>query len=203
MTDFFNRLTLKNKTFSLVCNNCVGWDIYRRYKLRYSTPTIGLFFWSDDFISFLERFPKVLKEPLTFAESSRHEQVNLWREVDDWPIGRLGEIEIHFSHYNNKPDAISSWYRRLYRFNYDNVFFLMFDKYGFTDEHFKRWQKLPLKNKLLMTSDPKYVGDDVIYMPEFQNSDGWQASWTQKRTYLKYLDVTKWLNGKPNFRRLK
>ena len=60
------RAKLKNRDFTIFCNNCVGAGIYHKYGLKYTTPTVGLFFFSEDYIyiKFLEKIDWYLKQPL-------------------------------------------------------------------------------------------------------------------------------------------
>lgn len=193
------RLKLRNHDFSIICNNCVAWGIYQTLKLKYSTPTIGLFFWSDDYLSFLEQLPKYLTEELRFKKHSKYPNIEERRKNEPWPIGVLGtDIEIQFSHYRNELEAKDAWHRRVKRVNLSNLFVMCFDKYGFETEHYERFQALQFRNKLLFVSQ-KRRGNGVIYMPEFDGVVGWCNSWLDNRVYEKYLDVIKWLNGQPNY----
>ncbi len=200
--NIMDRLILKNKNFSVLCNNCVAWGIYRKLHLKYTSPTIGLFFWSDDYLSFLEDYPAMLKKELFFVNHSRHPQVEVWRKNNKWPIGLLGDVEIQFSHYKTMADASAAWKRRSQRLNDSNLFVMMFDKYGFDSSHFSRWLNLQFTHKLLFTSNPKFTGSNIVFMPEFEGTEGWSDSWLMNRKYEKYLNVVRWLNNKPGYLRM-
>jgi uncharacterized protein (DUF1919 family) len=58
----FRRRKLINSNFSVICNDCTaGMGIYQKLGLEYTTPTVGLFFYSDDYIKFLENFEQYIK----------------------------------------------------------------------------------------------------------------------------------------------
>ena len=47
------RNKLNNTDFSIISNNCWGGSVYRRYGLQYKSPTIGLYFFAEEYIKFL------------------------------------------------------------------------------------------------------------------------------------------------------
>ena len=49
-------LAIKNKTVTVVSNNCWGGFMYQSCKLQYHTPFIGLFMVAPDYIKLLENF---------------------------------------------------------------------------------------------------------------------------------------------------
>lgn len=48
------RSKIKNKDFTIISNNCWGGYVYRYYGLEYNSPTIGGYFFSEDYIKFLK-----------------------------------------------------------------------------------------------------------------------------------------------------
>lgn len=46
------RAKLTNTDFSIISNNCWGGHVYRRYGLPYTSPTVGMYFFSEDYINF-------------------------------------------------------------------------------------------------------------------------------------------------------
>lgn len=44
---------LKSKDFSIISNNCFAGIVYQHLGLQYNTPTIGLYFYPDEYIKFL------------------------------------------------------------------------------------------------------------------------------------------------------
>lgn len=49
------REVLKNKSFTLISNNCNGCFILHDLGVKFNTPTVNLYFGMEDFIKFLER----------------------------------------------------------------------------------------------------------------------------------------------------
>lgn len=207
---YFYRLSqmrLKNRDFSIICNNCIGSGIYHKLGMQYTSPTIGLFFFSGDYIRFLENFLFYIKQPLTFIESSRHPKANELRITEPYPIGLLGnDVELHFLHYKNKDEAASKWARRVKRLKYENLFFIYSDgggavagagEYDFDEEYLLRYERLPFEHKIFLSSKPR-SSPSVIYIPDYATGLHVGDS-TRNRKYEKYVNLVKWLNNEQIF----
>ena len=70
-------LSLKSDKFTIISNNCWGGLVYQRYNLPYNTPTVGLYFFADDYIKFVSDLDYYLSLKLNFidVEKSRHYEV--------------------------------------------------------------------------------------------------------------------------------
>jgi uncharacterized protein (DUF1919 family) len=191
----FRLKKLRNKNFSVICNNCTaGMGIYQKLGLRYTTPTIGLFFYSDDYIKFLEDFEKNIKLPIEFKKTSKHPEVNVVIKKHPYPIGVLGnDIEVQFNHYANEAEAAEKWARRSERINFNNLFFMYSDRHNFEEDFLKRYEKLPFKHKIFFSSKPRDYPGLVVFVREFENESEVGGS-AIRREYEKYFDVIKWLN---------
>lgn len=49
--------SLIGKSFTILSNNCWGGHVYRYFSLPYLTPTIGLYFYPDDYLKFITSVP--------------------------------------------------------------------------------------------------------------------------------------------------
>jgi len=136
------------ENFTIISNDCVAGRIYESMKLPYLTPTIGLFFYSEDYIKFLKNLEDALHCSLQFIKHSRH-----WGDTK-WPCATiLGDVEIHFLHYETEEEAAEKWYRRRQRVNYDNLYFVFMEKNNFKPEHLDSYNALPYKRKVFIPSD--------------------------------------------------
>ena len=52
---------IKNKSVTVISNNCWGGFMYQSCNLPYNSPLIGLYFYAPEYIKFLEN----LKQPMT------------------------------------------------------------------------------------------------------------------------------------------
>ena len=142
--NLYCRKHIKNKSFTIISNNCWAGGIYQDLKLPYATPTIGLFFYPEDYICFLEDLKNCINAPLEFTKKSKYNNVN-----SKYPIGLINnKIEIHFLHYKTEKEAKSKWNRRVKRINWNNLYIKMDDRDGCTLDIIKRFDQLPFKDKI-------------------------------------------------------
>ena len=196
----FRRRKLLNRNFSVICNDCTaGIGIYQKLGLQYTTPTVGTFFYSDDYIKFLEHFEYYIAQPLRFKKTSRHPEVNKVLKNKRYPIGVLGDdVEIQFNHYKNEAEAVEKWNRRVKRINFSNLFFVFSSRFNFRDELLDRYENLPFKHKIFFSSKPIEGHPLVVFVRDFEGKSEIEGS-AIRREYEKYFDVVKWLNGEDNF----
>ncbi|WP_291969370.1 DUF1919 domain-containing protein [Lutibacter sp.] len=85
--------------------------------------------------------------PLKFITESKYKN----REIT-YPLALLGDIKLHFTHYKSEEEANIKWIRRTARMleetNRDNYIFMMSDAWYATEQNFKDFGELPLKNKI-------------------------------------------------------
>lgn len=206
---WIERSKLKNKIFSIICNDCVAGGIYHRLGLQYTTPTVGLFFFSEDYIKLLENFKCYITQPLQFKETSAHSRANELRKnmsCGPYPIGLLGnDVEIQFLHYKDEAEAADKWNRRVKRINFENLFFIYSDSdaEGVSDELLLRYQNLPSsfkgwkENKIFFSATPRNF-NNIIFVRDYEKATHVGNS-TRNRKYEKYIDIIKWLNGEQDF----
>ena len=81
---------IKNKDFSIFSMNCLGGLSSHDLELQFTSPFVNLYLDSEDFIKFCEEPKKYLA--LEFEECNDYPD-------KDYPVGRLGDIEVNFVHY--------------------------------------------------------------------------------------------------------
>lgn len=196
----FRRRKLINRNFSVICNDCLaGMAIYQKLGVEYTTPTVGLFFYSDDYIKFLENFEHYIRQPLKFKKTSKHPEVNDLLKTHRYPIGVLGDdVEIQFSHYKDEIEAAEKWERRSKRINFSNLFFMYSDRFGFRAEFLDRYEKLAIKRKIFFSSKPRGHPGLVVFVRDWEGKSQVEGM-AVNRKFEKYFDVVKWLNGEDDF----
>lgn len=164
------RRRLKNKNFSLLTNNCTGGFIYHDLGLRFNSPTINLFFYKDHFFTFLEHLEEYLASELQICRNPHSTS-----EIG-YPIFNLGDgkklplIEIHFLHYHDVAEAKAIWEKRNARINLNNLF-AVFSFYDDTDEEWlKRFDSIPIKNKLALVNRPFPEYKSAYYIPGYEKT---------------------------------
>lgn len=157
------RKMLKNKDFTILCNNCTGGIISHDFGIRFNSPTINLFFYGHDFFSFLENLDYYLDKDLEICNSPKY------RNEGDlvYPIMNLGDLELHFLHYKSYEDACKAWNRRKKRINKENLY-VIWTFFGGTDQKLlSRFEKLNYENKIAFT-EKDYHTPNSFYIKGFE-----------------------------------
>ena len=138
---------LKDKNFVIVCDNCWAGSVYQWLERPYNSPFISIGFYGDCYIKLLSDFNYYMNLPLNFVKESKYKH----RKIT-YPLAKLDDIELHFTHYNSEKEAKTKWERRTARMleetNKDNYIFKMCDAWYASEQNFKDFNELPLKNKL-------------------------------------------------------
>lgn len=138
---------LKDKNFVIVCDNCWAGSVYQWLARPYNSPFISIGFYGDCYLKLLSNFEHYMSLPLKFITESKYKN----REIT-YPLALLGDLELHFTHYKTEKEASTKWTRRTARMleetNRDNYIFMMSDAWYATEQNFKDFEALPLKNKL-------------------------------------------------------
>lgn len=151
------RALLKNKDFSVISQNCIGGVFYHDMQLEFLSPTIDLYFEAPDFVRFVQKLRYYLD-----LELEMH-----WGE--EYPVGILGDISVHFMHYGSCTEAAQAWKRRKKRINFDRIIALATDMEGFSDEVYEEWKKISYP-KVLFTSKKRDL-QNVVYFPQYNSAD--------------------------------
>jgi uncharacterized protein (DUF1919 family) len=179
---------LKKNSFTIICNNCIAGVIYSDFGRKFQSPTINLFFYATDYIKFLENLKFYLKQQIKFSKDSKHTNSTIL-----YPIGILGDIEIHFQHYESEQDAADAWHRRIQRIDYDNLFIIGSDRDNSTEEIRQRFSELSFEHKIYFTSKPcKYKQE--IFFEEYKEQDCIGELIDEDKAWYFYFDVPKWIN---------
>ena len=147
---------LKQEQFSLISQNCIGGLFYHDMGLQFQSPTINLFFSAEDFLKFAANLKYYMRLELDMY----------WGP--DYPMGRLGDLVIHFMHYLTCREAKDAWERRSMRLQYDKIVIISTDRNNFGIDEFMGWKNLPYK-KILFTANSKFAGEEgVVFYPEYE-----------------------------------
>ncbi|BFL36289.1 DUF1919 domain-containing protein [Holdemania massiliensis] len=149
------RNKLNNTDFSIISNNCWGGSVYRRYGLQYKSPTIGLYFFAEEYIKFLMNLEISINSEIKIIDAykSKYAQILEEKQQMNVPIGVINDdIEIVFLHYKTKQEAYNKWMRRAERLNFDNLI-VKFSEMNLCNEiHLHEFEQLSFHKKILLTS---------------------------------------------------
>lgn len=188
---------LINHDFTIISNNCWGGLVYQSYNIPYKTPTIGLYFFSEDYILFLKNLEYYLSLDLVFIEpkESKHYSELLKKHNNiKFPIGILGDIEIMFMHYSTEEEAYEKWSKRVNRINWDKLIVKFNNQNNFRKSLAKEFEELTYENKIFFTSVNDNLSSSEIYIEE---SQGQKEILIEQEPILsnKYINITKIINS--------
>lgn len=161
------RRHLRNRSVSLVSNDCWSSFMYRFYRTPFNSPFVGLFIMPDDYLAILEH-PDILHAPLRMTTATQSRFRERLAHLPDYPMGVLpGGFEIHFLHYRSADEALDKWTRRLERLDWDNCIVKFSQGNGSTADHLRRFDALPYPHKVAFTCRPCPGLASVVSLPEF------------------------------------
>lgn len=188
------RLTnLKSKSFTVISNNCWAGSVYRYYNLPYNSPTVGLYFFSRDYIKFLNnlRYYCTHRIECIDVSQSKYRELLISKHQENVPIGRIDDIEVIFLHYSSFAEAKEKWQRRVNRIVWGNLFIKMSEMNGCTIDDIYEFDKLPFENKVIFTTQDYGIKSQVI-MKQWKGDNQIKDDTTW---FNKYIDITAFLNG--------
>lgn len=191
-----DRARLKNTNFVLISRNCWGGQAYQWLGLPYNTPFVGLFLFGPCYMKLLRDFDTYMQMELNFIETSKYEDA-----YNNHPIALLGDVEIHFQHYESIQEAQEKWNRRKRRMleiPKDNYYFTICDRREVTSLEINEFHKMNFKNKLSFSFD-KIEGLSSLQHLRFIKDESKKKGSPpngKKRFKLSFLyfDLVHWLN---------
>ena len=106
----YRRKKLKIKNPTIISNNCWAGIVSQYLGIKYYTPTIGLYFFSEEYIKFLERFDYYIKQKLEIIDTkdSKYYDEMIKKNHKNAIVGKLDDVEIVFLHMKTGKEAYES-----------------------------------------------------------------------------------------------
>lgn len=190
------KLLVKDKKITIISNNCWGGGIYEDLSIPYQSPTVGLFFYAPCYIKFVSDLKGYFELEFTeFVRDSTYPEANAFRSDHNWfyPIGILGDIEVHFMHYKTREECITKWNRRKARINWDQLYFKMCDRDLCTPEMRDIFLSLPYEHKVFFGSKPMKKAD-YIFLNAYSGQPCVGSLYEVPWNYRKSFNLVQWLN---------
>lgn len=177
-----------NNNFSIICSNCIGGVISHYAGQQFRSPTVNLWIRQDEFIRMCCNLKYYMSLDLKFVETKY-----------PYPIGKCGDITIHFNHDHSENEAAEKWNRRKKRINYDNLYIIMYNGDGIEKKDLLKLNSIPCKNKIVFS--PIQTNYDLSFMFYFKpyGTDSLALRGMDKDIWgiqriLRFYDFTKFLN---------
>lgn len=111
---------LQSSRLSIFSVNCFGGFISHALGLQFQSPFINMFLNAQDYLRFLHNPQAYLGKNLVLKEMKWNAPLKF-----DYPVVKLGDIELHMNHYRDFDEANKIWERRKARINWDNLLVTM------------------------------------------------------------------------------
>ena len=186
----YRRKKLKIKNLTIISNNCWAGIVSQYLGIKYYTPTIGLYFFSEEYIKFLERFDYYIKQKLEIIDTkdSKYYDEMIKKNHRNAIVGKLDDVEIVFLHMKTGKEAIEKWNKRVKRINKGNIIFKFCEQNECSSEHIKRFENLPFKNKICFTTK-EYPGyKSVIWFKDQVKNEEVVRDYYESHKYLNIID---------------
>lgn len=187
------RKRLRYPNFTIISNNCWGGVISEYFDIQKNSPTVGLYFYAEDYIKFVYNLKWYISQTLQIipTKTSRY-YINLVETgVDNSIVGTIDDIEIIFLHYTTPEDAINKWNRRCERINWEHLFIKFSEMNLCSERDLKLFDALPFKNKVMFTRLPRPEYSSSHYYSGYENES--QILFDTKPAN-KCLDLVEFLN---------
>ena len=142
---FLNRLRYPQlqgdrHSITVISANCIGGIAMKSLNMAFHTPTINLYITMPDFVRFCANLAYYLREEVQedLEESQKENML----------VCRLGDIRLYCVHYATFEQFQKAWNRRVARVHLDNIFLVMTDRDGFTEELLPQIAQLPYQKVL-------------------------------------------------------
>ena len=151
---FYNKKKIQPRNFTVISNNCWAGKLYQYLDMPYLSPTVGLYFFADDYLLFVKNLWYYMSQELNFisVDESKYKDELIARHHDAVPLGKLDDVEIVFLHYATKEEAEEKWNRRKQRINWENIYY-KFSKMNYcSEDHLKKFSELPFQHKFMLNN---------------------------------------------------
>lgn len=192
----YRQSRLTNTDFTIISNNCWGGICYEYYGLPKLSPTVGLYFYADEYIRFISNLEKYLTTELKFIDviESKYCKELTAKKQTQIPIGLLDDVEIVFLHAKDANNAKDKWQRRVERVNWNNMIYKFSYMNNCTLDHVREFENICSKR------GGKHFAFVPYDFPEYKNAivieaeaDGQIGNDTFY--WNKYFDVEAFLNA--------
>jgi len=153
-----NRKRLNQKEFTIISSNCVGGVITHELGRRFDSPTVNMYFEPSDYLKFIENLEYYIKE----CELTEDKGRSISR---GYPVGRLNDLILYFVHYDDFESAKKKWNARCKRIHWENLYFVLTQRDGCTEEQVYEFLDFSAKNKVVFTTNDKLTDSQAYYIP--------------------------------------
>ena len=160
----YRKKKILDDNVTIISNNCWGGHVYRYFEIEYLSPTIGLYFFADDYVKFCRNLKYYIGQELQFisVDKSKHKDKLVERNTK-CPIGVLDDIEVVFLHYKSEQEALEKWNRRSKRINWNNIVFKFSEQNCCSMKEIVEFDELPYDRKIIFTTKDYHAKSQILW----------------------------------------
>jgi len=160
----FRKVTA-GKNYCYISRYCIGGRFYQIEARRYTSPTVGMWITTPEFLTFCSDLQGYLSKDVEYDPDLSAKEGH--------PVGRLGDVTLLFLHYFTFAGAKHAWEKRTQRIDPDKLV-IVTNTEGEQELQaaLAGFRALPFKRKVMFTNVPGDHEDQVIYVPGFAAPDG-------------------------------
>lgn len=198
---------LVNREVTIISNNCIAGVIYHDCGLRFLSPTVNLWFPTEDFFTYAANL-------LEYSPQQGAELREIFEEGISYPLGLLtpksGDlpaIKLYFQHYPSFELAKEKWEQRSKRINLENICMIFECSQPIAENSPipELFRAAPYSHKVIVTSKHSVTGagTEVVHLPVY-DLPGYQpgklfttksklslSRWLDDFNYVEFLNRTK------------
>ena len=186
------RSLLNNQNFTIISNNCWGGKVYEYFNIEKKSPTIGAYFFAEDYIKFIYNLKYYLGKDIKIIEAkdSKHREELKRRGQMDIPIGKIDDIEIIFLHYKDPKIAKEKFERRVKRINWNNLILKFSYMNNCTEEHLRKFDQIKGIKKILFVGENNNHYEDayIVATGESGQIEDDTFYWKNNINIIKFLN---------------
>lgn len=175
----------------------LGWLGLQVFWIVLSVSNNWFVFLPKDYLKFVKNLKEYLNKELIFIkpeDANQYEEVKPYvNKFGEYPIGRLGDIDIHFLHYSSKEEAYEKWNRRKQRIDYSRVIIKASTQNLWEDRFAEELEMFDFPNKLLF-SNKKYKCSSIKQVV-FRRDCKSNETRNEGRYYPCYINILRYINS--------
>ena len=199
------RSKLKNHSFSIISNTCVGGVMTHNVGEQFRSPTVNLIIFENQFLTFCRH----LKEYSACSIERPTEEEQVQFEKYSYPVGilrgesvGLPDITLYLVHYRSVEEAKEKWDARYRRLNFEDLYIVMDRGIEAREEILDEFHALPFEHKIIFSQFDDPERWPYNFHPSFYNQKDWVNGAMYKNTqqglfryhWMDEFDYVHWLN---------
>lgn len=186
---------LKSTSFTVISNNCWAGRLYEYFNLPKQTPTVGLYFFADEYVKFCKNLKEYLSKELVLielTESKHYEDICAVGDDKEAIVGQLGDIEVVFLHYKDRQVILDKWKRRIQRIDWNHIILKFSYQNNCTDELIREFMSIKEYPKICFCGEKIEGCPDVLIYPRHNG----KVPVDETQNYDRFFNIVKLINSR-------